>query len=97
MPVVENTTYRLAAGVDEADFLAADYAAQTEFFPFQQGFLRRTTARDDAGEWLACTWWATLGDARAAADAAAADPAASRLLALLDRDSVRIGRYLTLD
>ena len=50
--IIEHRTFRLAAGSDEAAFLAADRRVQTEVVPFQHGFIRRTTARNDDGRWL---------------------------------------------
>jgi hypothetical protein len=86
--LLETTTFRLAEGVDPAAFLAADEALQAELNP-RRGFVRRTTARGEAGEWLVLAmWWS--------ADAADAAPPAVPL-DLVDAASVRTGRYQALD
>jgi hypothetical protein len=86
--LLETTTFRLAEGVDEADFLAADEALQAELNP-RSGFVRRTTARGTGGEWLVLAmWWS--------AEVADAAPAAVPL-DLVDPGSVRSGRFETLD
>jgi hypothetical protein len=86
--LLETTTFRLADGVDEAGFLAADEALQAELSP-RRGFVRRTTARGEEGEWLVLTmWWS----AEEADHAPAAVPEA-----LVDAPSVRRGRFETLD
>ncbi len=86
--LIETTTFRLAAGVDEAAFLAADEALQAELSPWP-GFVRRTTARGAAGEWLVLALWATPDEADAAPSAVPGD--------LVDPGSVRADRYQTLD
>jgi hypothetical protein len=86
--LLETTIFRLADGVDEAAFLAADEALQAELSP-RPGFVRRTTARGAAAEWLVLTlWWS----ADAADDAPAAVPED-----LVDPGSVRRDRFETLD
>ena len=56
--VLEVTTFRLLADVDDETFLARDKAVQTEVFPNTPGYLRRTTAKSADGEWLVVVlWW----------------------------------------
>ena len=86
--LVETTTFRLAEGVDEATFLAADEALQAEINPLR-GFVRRTTARGDAGTWLVLALWWSAGEADAAPAAVPQD--------LVDSASVRRERFETLD
>jgi hypothetical protein len=86
--LLETTTFRLAEGVDEAAFLAADEALQAELSP-QRGFVRRTTARGEAGEWLVLAMWWSPAEADAAPAAVPED--------LVDAASLRRGRYETLD
>jgi hypothetical protein len=86
--LLETTSFRLAEGVDEAAFLAADEALQAELSP-QPGFVRRTTARGEAGEWLVLAMWWSPAEADAAPAAVPED--------LVDPASVRRGRYETLD
>ena len=88
--LIENLTFRLAPGVDEADFLEADRKVQTELVPNLAGFVRRTTARDGSGGWLVVTLWASAGEADAA-------PPAPDFMALIDPGSVSVSRYVTLD
>jgi hypothetical protein len=86
--LLETTTFRLADGVDETAFLAADEALQAAFSP-RPGFVRRTTARGEAGEWLVLAMWWSAAEADAAPPAVPVD--------LVDPGSVRTGRYETLD
>ena len=86
--LLETTTFRLADAVDEADFLAADGARQAELSP-RPGFVRRTTARGEAGEWLVLAMWWSAAEADAAPAAVPED--------LVDPGSVRRARFETLD
>jgi hypothetical protein len=78
MAVIETRTFRLADGVDEAEFLEADEQARTGFLYHQPGMLRATTARADDGEWIVIVLWASYEDADAAAEVERTDPATDR-------------------
>jgi hypothetical protein len=94
--IIETLTGRLAAGVDEEAFLAADRRYQTEFVPNHAGFVRRTTARGaDDGEWLVLTFWGSAEAADDSARKAKVDAVASGFLAMLDGAAVQ--RFETLD
>ncbi len=93
--VIEVETFRLAAGVDEAAFLEADERVQIDFMHQQPGFVRRTTARGNDGEWLVVVFWDSSDAAMAAAEAARGDPAVVAFGALLGATDVK--RYATLD
>lgn len=82
--IVETRTFRLADGVSEADFLAADRDAQVAAYGMP-GVVRRTTCWSDDGSWLVLTIW---GDA--AGDVPGLD-------GLVDPGSVEVRRYTTLD
>jgi hypothetical protein len=86
--LVELTTFRLADGVDEAAFLAADAEVQAELSP-EPGFVRRTTARGDDGTWLVLAMWWSAGHADEAPPPVPTD--------LVDEGSLRRERYTTLD
>ena len=94
--VVDITTFRLAAGADEGEFLAVDRRWQTELVPNRDGFLRRTTARRDA-EWLVITLWATEADAVAFEADTAGHDVRRVFEPLLAAESRRAARYDTLD
>jgi hypothetical protein len=94
--VLELMQFRLLAGTQLDDFLAADRRLQTEFAYLQPGLLRRTTARNEAGEWVVVDFWRTPADADACADRWEQDRIAQAFMALVDRGSVRVQRYSTL-
>jgi hypothetical protein len=93
--IVEVTTFKLASGVSEESFLAADGRAQTGFFYLQRGIVRRTTARGADGTWSVVTFWGSEDDALAAEAALRTDAAASGFASsIID---VEVRRFETLD
>jgi hypothetical protein len=86
--LLEVTTFGLVPGADEGAFLAADSEVQEALSP-RPGFLRRTTARGEAGEWLVLVHWDSAAHADAAPPPVPTD--------LVDPASVRTARYATLD
>jgi hypothetical protein len=95
--VIEVMSFRLAGGTDEAAFLEADRRVQTEFAYRQRGLLRRTTARNDDGEWMVIDLWRSDADADASDARWDGDAAAAAFMALVDRATVQIRRYHELD
>lgn len=96
----QTMTFRLLAGVDDAEFVAADKRVQTDFAYQQPGLVRRTTARgtgDQVGEWIIITLWHSADDADTAADRWADDPTAGELMSFLDSSSIDVRRYTDLD
>jgi hypothetical protein len=95
--VIEILTFRLAAGGGEDAFLAADRRVQVEFAYQQPGLMRRTTARAADGEWIVIDLWRAAEDADACAKRWDQEPVCQEFMALLDRSTVRTGRYFELD
>jgi hypothetical protein len=91
--ILEITTFRLRDGVATEDFLSADKAVQTEVFPHTKGFLRRTTACSDEGEWLVFVLWATVVDIDEFNARVVADPVQEAFDALIQRSTIRSTRY----
>jgi hypothetical protein len=78
MAAIDATTFRLADGVDEGDFLDADEHVRTGFLYQQPGIVRATTAKADDGQWILLVVWASEEDADAANQQAETDPAVQR-------------------
>ena len=85
--MIENQTFRLAAGVDAADFVVDDARVQQEIAYQQPGLLRRTTAVSADGEWLVTTLWAS------AEHADAANAIIDALAAHIDAATLHTARY----
>ena len=95
--VIETTTFRLNDSTDTNEFLAADHRFQTEVVPRRPGFLRRTTARGNDGEWCVVTLWASMADAESSAASARAHTRTAELFAHVDAASIEVRRYESID
>jgi hypothetical protein len=95
--VIEITRFRLRAGVDQAEFLAADRAVQEDFAYQQPGMVRRTTARGDDGSWVVIDLWHSADDADACEARWDEDPIAQRFMSLVDEATVSNERYTERD
>ena len=85
--MIENHTFRLAPGVDDATFCREDARVQQEVAYRHPGLVRRTTARSTDGEWLISTIWAS------AAHADAATAILDALLPHIDAGTLRTARF----
>ena len=95
--VVETCTFRLTAGADDEELLAADQRVQVELYSPHPGFVRRTTARGREGEWLVVMLWATDAHAEACDAVASEHPAWQAFDALVDGRTLDRRRYSTRD
>lgn len=92
--MIEIRVFSLASGVAEEEFLRADVAVQTEFAPFQPGFIRRTTARGEReNTWLVLTLWRDAETAREASEAMVSDPVGGAFRALVDPATERVALF----
>jgi hypothetical protein len=96
MSIVEVTTFQLAEGVADTDFLALDKRIQTELVPNQQGFVRRTTARH-GDDWLVMTLWASDADAARFQRGVEGHPLQAEFERAVEAGSFHLTRYATLD
>jgi hypothetical protein len=95
--VVEILRFRLAPGVDDSAFRAADKQVQTEFAYQQPGLVRRTTARGRDGSWVVINVWSNEADAGRAGERWGRDPITEAFTGLVDPSSLRSERFETLD
>lgn len=95
--MIEVQTFRLAVDTDAGSFLAADQRVQQEMVPNEPGFVRRTTARGNDGEWVVILLWDSETDANVAAQRGAGHPVSIAFADCIDTDSLRTHRYETLD
>jgi hypothetical protein len=95
--VVEILRFRLAAGVDESAFRAADKRVQTEFAYQQPGLVRRTTARGHDGSWTVIDMWGSDADADRASERWGRDAVTEAFTRLVDVASLTSERFETLD
>jgi hypothetical protein len=95
--MIEIMRFRLMAGGTVDAFMAADRRLQSEFAYHQPGLLRRTTAVGADEDWIVIDLWRSEADADAATERFDDDPVAAAFMAFVDRTTLHIDRYITLD
>ncbi len=95
--MIEILRFGLRPGADQAAFLAADRALQTDFAYHQPGLLRRTTARAADGSWVVIDLWRSEREADACERRWPDDPVTARFMSFLDHSTVRTERFSELD
>lgn len=93
MNVIEIVRLRSAAGVTEAEFLAASDRFEQDYMRHRHGFRKRTLLRGDGGEWAVTVDWETAEDAQASMDAFPNDPASAPFNAVIDPATFEMKRF----
>lgn len=93
--MIEVMTFRLAKGVSDQQFLAADRRLQTKHSPRQHGLLRRTTGQTDSGDWVAVIHWQSAEDHAAAMKTWGTDDITKDFVGHLDLGTVVSKLYTT--
>ena len=94
--MIEITTFRLHDGADATMFAKLDQQLQTEFFYFQPGLQRRTTACSADGDWASIIVWDSQDCADAAIDKTEEFTLFEDVLAMMDLMTIESCRYNTL-
>jgi hypothetical protein len=94
--MIEITTFRLQDDADTGLFVKLDERLQTEFFYFQPGLQRRTTARSEDGEWVSIIVWDSESCADAAIEKTEEFALFEDVLAMMDLMTIESCRYNTL-
>ena len=94
--MIEITTFRLHNGADAKTFAKLDEQLQTEFFYFQPGLQRRTTALSEDGEWASIIVWDSESCADAAVDKTEEFALFEDVLSMMDLMTIESCRYNTL-
>ena len=89
--------FSLATDADEGGFLECNSRLQTEFAYRQAGLLRRTVARGSGRAWMVVDLWQKAEDADACAARWETDALAQEWMSHVDRTSVAVTRWETLD
>jgi len=95
--LIEINTFRLADGVSDDAFLAADEKVRTGFVYQQPGIVRATTSRAEDGEWAVILFWGSEEEAEAAAAKVGDSPEYKALGPLLDQSTLQQRKYTTFD
>ena len=93
MAVIEIVRLRPAAGVTEAEFLAASDRFEQDYMRHRHGFRKRTLLRGNDGDWAVLVDWETMEDAEASMNAFPNDPASAPFNAVIDPATFEMKRF----
>jgi antibiotic biosynthesis monooxygenase (ABM) superfamily enzyme len=88
-PILEVVLFKLAPGVDAAEFQAAATAVQS-WLETVPGYIRRELAASAEGQWVDIVHWASLDEAMQAADAIMATPEGQAFGAMIEPTSIQM-------
>lgn len=88
-PTLEIVLFRLKPGVQEAAFLEANRAVQTDLQK-ASGYIRRELSRNEDGQWLDMVYWNSLAEAKQAAEAFPTWPSTQRIAGMIDETSINM-------
>jgi len=90
---LEIAMYKIKNGVSEADFIQAGVEMEKNFIKKQKGFIKRTFAKSENGEWVDVIYWETMDDAMKASEAAMKSPVCAPMFGMLDDVSVKMHHF----
>lgn len=89
MNILELVTFRLADGINEADFLEVNEHLNT-WVKEQPGFAYRALAKAEDGSWTDSVYWSDLENAKAAQAAFGEQPELMPMMTMIAPDSVNV-------
>lgn len=92
-PVVEVTTFALAAGVDQATFAARDAEVEAAFTHAQPGFIQRTSGFDEDGKWAVVVLWEDMASAESSMQRFMSDPSVADYARMIDASQMTMERF----
>jgi hypothetical protein len=88
--IVEVAQFKLAAGVNEEDFLREAETVQKNFLEKQSGYVDRELLKDKDGQWVDVLHWNSMEEAQKAAEVMMSDSAAQGFMQKVDPSSVKM-------
>lgn len=90
---LEIVMYKTKEGVSDVDFNKTSDEMETNFAKKQKGFIKRTFAKSENGDWVDVVYWETMDDAIKASGAAMNSPACVPMFGMLDNASVKMFHF----
>ena len=88
--IVEIAQFKLAAGVNEEDFLQEAKAVQKNFLEKQSGYIDRELLKDKDGQWVDNLHWNSMEEAQKAAEVMMSDSTRQGFMQKIDPSSVKL-------
>lgn len=90
---LEIAIYKIKNGISDADFIKESTAMEDGFIKKQKGFIKRTFAKSESGEWVDVIYWGTMADAMKASEAAMKSTVCAPMFGMLDEASVKMHHF----
>ena len=90
---LEIVIYKTKDGVSDADFIKAGADMEEHFAKKQKGFVRRTLAKSENGDWVDVVYWDTMDDALKASEAAMKSLVCAPMFGMVDDDSIKMYHF----
>lgn len=90
---LEIAIYKIKEGVSDANFMRMSSEMEENFAKKQEGFIKRTFAKSESGDWVDVIYWETMSDATKASEAAMKSPACAPMFEVLDGSSVKMYHF----
>ncbi len=91
--VLEIVIYKTKDGVNDFDFIKMGVEIEENFIKKQKGFIKRTFAKSENGDWVEVIYWETMEDATKASEAAMKSPVCMPMFGMLDDASVKMHHF----
>ena len=90
---LEIASFKLKGGIATEDFLNASVEMEDGFAKKQNGFIKRTLAQNESGEWVDVVYWKTMDDATKAMESAMKSPACAPMFGMIDDASIKMSHF----
>ena len=90
---LEIAIYKTNDGVSDADFIKTGVEMEANFAKKQKGFIKRTFAKSEIGEWVDVIYWETMDDAMKASEVAMKSPVCAPMFGIIDPTSVKMHHF----
>lgn len=90
---LEIVIYKTKSGINDADFIKTTSEMEEHFAKKQKGFIKRTFAKSENGDWVDVIYWETMDDAMKASEAAMKSSVCAPMFGVLDEASVKMHHF----
>ena len=90
---LEIASFKLKDGIAVEDFLKSSTEMEEGFAEKQNGFIKRTLAQSESGEWVDVVYWETMDDATKAMESAMKSPTCAPMFGMIDDASIKMSHF----
>ena len=90
---LEIVIYKIQEGVTDEDFIKAAGEMEENFAKKQEGFIKRTFAKSENGDWIDVLYWETMDNAMRASEEAMKSPACAPMFGMLDSENIKMHHF----